>query len=567
MRSIVRLLSAAAAVVLLALWAPPAGAAEALFPAVPPATQVTREVSLAQAAQAGAVKLGAKGGFTGDDVSLELEGKRFPGPITVTVRAEFTAPEGKTPAELEALRDLIPNDSQQAEAELNRLPGNKTSSGDPVRFKLEWKWREPGEAPRPNFHQVTVVDPLKDLPEPDKDFRSSTAGLGVPNAEGNEVEATFTAATLGKPNIMGHEMLHLAGLDDRYTDVYRYKGASYPLPEKGMAPTALKEYLAKHKPPLPPPPAGKVDSKNIKGTSPCDIMGTGGHKKCRKISQKDLDWFGTQAGTLVTVEPGQTLLNKDESVQNLGVGFKTIVFARPGQTTVANGVSAYCLDHDRLMPIEGLLDVGPMTSELPGYEGLAKLLAYNAATAQASLDETPIGMQAAIWNQTDGAPPTPASADEARAILASAGVGENTTGVDLPRLANPNAGSPTTGVVSASGEVLPATSAGAIETSVGVRLDAVQLQPRRFHARHKAFADLVIAANGDVIRLALEVQRKVGKRWKSTKTLSTRLFEPGTTVVPLGLGRLAVGKYRLVVSVSGPLGEPVTRTVGFTAGK
>jgi hypothetical protein len=391
----------------------------------------------------------------------------------------------------------------------------------------------------------------------------------VPNVFGNEVGAKFTAAGMGRPETMAHEMLHLAGIDDHYVDVYSYKGRDYPLPATGMEPTPLKEYLAAHKPPLPAPPAGDVHSKNMKGYPACDIMGTGANLKCRKLSRKDLDWFDSQAGTLVNVEPGETLLNKNGDDQNLGVGFRTTVFAAPGQTTVANGISAYCIDHDHGEPQDSLFDVGPKASEMPGYEGLAKLLTYSAETAQPSLDDAPYAMQAAIWNQTDGTPllAMTETGDQARAFLGSAGVGENTTGADLPRIEDPNAGSPSTGAVSASGEVLPSTLVAEIEEPAIVRLDAAQLYPKRFGAGQKAFGDLVVAANGNVDHLDITVQHKVGKHWKATKKLPTRKFEPGTTTVQVPLGRLAVGKYRLLVSVGGPVGEPEGRTVGFSAGK
>ena len=299
-----------------------------------------------------------------------------------------------------------------------------------------------------------------------------------------------------------------------------------------MAPTPLKEYLKAHKPPLPTPPAGDVRSKNMKGYSPCDIMGTGAGKKCRKISPKDLDWFDSQAGTLVKAEPGETLLNKKDSDQNFGIGFETIVFAAPGSTTVANGISAYCLDHDRGIPFEGLFDVGPKASEMPGYEGVAKLLAYNFSNAQPSLDDSPAAMQAAIWNQTDGTPLVAiGGAEEVQALLTGAGVSENTAGTDLPAIANPNAGSPNTGAVSASGEVLPNSLVAEIEEPAIVRLDAAQLYPNRFSAGKKAFGDLVVAANGNVEHLDLTIQRKVGKAWKQAKKLPTRDFDPGTTTV------------------------------------
>jgi hypothetical protein len=177
-------------------------------------------------------------------------------------------------------------------------------------------------------------------------------------------------------------------------------------------------------------------------------------------------------------------------------------------------------------------------------------------------------MQAAIWNQTDGTPPAAIGGpEEVRALMSAAGVSENTAGTDLPAIANPNGGSPNTGAVSASGDVLPNSLVAAVEEPAIVRLDAAQLYTKRFQAGKKAFGDLVVAANGNVDHLDLTVERKVGKRWKATKKLPTRKFEAGTTALQVPLGRLAVGKYRLVVSVGGPVGEPEGRTVGFSAGK
>ena len=465
-----------------AVAAPPA-----LFPATPPALQVAREVSLTEAAQAGAAKLGAKGGYFGDDVSLELEGKEFKGPITVTVRVEFTAPQGKTPAELEALRELIPYDQQRAEAELNRLP-NKTSKGEPVKFKLDWQWAEPDHPPSPNFDHVTIVNPLKDLPEPDKDFRSETEGLGVPNVSGDEIGAKFTATGMGMPQAMAHEMLHLAGIDDHYVDVYTYKGVDYPLPATGMEPTPLKEYLAAHKPPLPAPPAGDVRAKNMKGYPTCDIMGIGANLQCRKISRKDLDWFASQAGTLVHVKPGETLLNKSDSQQNFGVGFETIVFAAPGSTTVANGVSAYCTrprprDPDR-KPLRrrperertaGLRRGGEAARLQRGLRA-ARPRRRAAGDAVARSGTRPTAREVRPSDESQAPPGKRRQSPRTRPKPTSAASATRTRARRAPAPSR------------RAGEVLPTTLVGEVEEPEIVRLDAAQLFPKRFQAGKKPSA-------------------------------------------------------------------------------
>jgi hypothetical protein len=98
----------------------------------------------------------------------------------------------------------------------------------------------------------------------------------------------------------------------------------------------------------------------------------------------------------VLANPGDLLLNKNSSNQNYGVGFRTTVFAAPGSTTVARGVSVYCIDHSL------------------------------SGGMQQNLDDTPIGMLAAVWNLTDGSPlATSGTAAESRALMAQAGVAED----------------------------------------------------------------------------------------------------------------------------------------------
>ena len=163
-------------------------------------------------------------------------------------------------------------------------------------------------------------------------------------------------------------------------------------------------------------------------------MGSWATCDCRRISRRDLDWFESQAGVQVIAHPGDLLLNKDQSKQNMGVGFQTTVFAAPGSTTVANDIAAYCIYYDRFFPLAESFDVGPSGAELPGYDGVVKLLQLNAAL-QPSLDETITGMQAAIWNLTDGSPlDTSGTAEESLALLAQAQVAEDSVPRGLPGL-------------------------------------------------------------------------------------------------------------------------------------
>lgn len=293
-------------------------------------------------------------------------------------------------------------------------------------------------------------------------------------------------------------------------------------------------------------------------------MGPGFESACRKISRRDLDWLDQQAGVQVIAQPGDLLLNKKPDRQNLGVGFRTTVFASPGSTTVANGIAVYCIDHDKSFPLDEGFDVGPAGGELPGYEGIVKLLQLNA-TLQPGLNDTVDGMQAAIWNLTDASPlATSGTADASRALLAQAGVAEDSVPGGLPPIADPNADAIETGTVGASGEVMPTTPAVAIEPPPPVRVDTAQLFPAQLRAGRGLRGDLLVGANGDVKQLDVRIERGTGRRWTRVRSLARRPLEAGLTPVTLSLGTLRAGRYRLVVSVSGSLGTPAVARAAFT---
>ena len=275
----------------------------AYFPNTRAPVQIAREVNLQRAAQAGVVKLESKGGGEGDAVSLELTGKQIPGDVTVTVRAEFTVPDRLDEENRAAVRDGLAEIAAKTEAELNRI-AYKSSGGDTIRFKVQYQYRDPNTPPDLGYHQVRLVNPTRDLAEPDPDYRSNVEGLGKPNVSEEAFDATFTFGDLASPSSLAHESLHLIGLDDRYSDFYRAGGQDYPLPRTGMSPADVRSWARAHKPRLAAPPSGKVIQKNLKGVDRCDVMGTGFESACRRITQRDLDWLASQAGLQVTAEPG-----------------------------------------------------------------------------------------------------------------------------------------------------------------------------------------------------------------------------------------------------------------------
>ena len=470
------------ALTLCAALAPSAYGAEANFPApTPPATEITRDFTLKEAAQRGLVELTGKGGGgEGDLVSLTLTHKQVRGAVNVTVHVEFTVPERLTLEDRDKIVSVLPEFRRNAESELNR--GYKTPRGDPINFNLDFKFRAPDAEPRANHHQVLIVNPYQDLDEPNPKFRSHLTSLPVPNQSGSISDGEFRTETFFQSNVMAHEMLHLVGLDDRYWDYYRVRGKDYPLPSRAMAPSKLAAFARRNK--LPAPPAGRVINKDRPGTSGCDFMGRGELRDCRRISKRDLKWIDSRAAVRVVAEPGDLLLNKDAAKQNFGVAFRSRVTALPGGTTTAEGVSVVCIDKSRLFPLDEGFDVLGPARELPGYGPLAALLELSGRI-QPSLDETPPGMLAAVWNVTDAAPlQFSGTAEQSQALLTQAGIAPDSV-PDAPALPNPNAGSPDTAAVTQTG-VEPTQPSKDSKPVPPVTVNAVQLYPSRVAAGRRA---------------------------------------------------------------------------------
>lgn len=534
--------------------APVASAADAFFPGnVPPPTQISRDLTLSQAAQAGVIDLDAKGGPEGDAVSLTLKHKKISGPINVTVRAEFTVAPRITPDNRQRIAESLQQIARATEAAMN-APGYKTQSGDPLTVRLIWTFRDPEAAPNPSYHQVQIINPAFDLEEADPDYRAQLEGLPTPNRTGEDavINAKFPVSDVN-PKVLSHEMFHFAGLDDRYIDVYRVPGKpDLPLPERAMPPSQLAAYVKSHG--RPGPPAGSVRSADTPGTGRCDIMGSGEHRACRRLSKRALKWFETQAAIQVTANPGDILANKETDRQNFGVASTTTVLTTPGSSTTANGVAVYCLDKGRFIPFQSRFDVLGPGRDVPGYAPAAALLEL-ASRLQPTLNETVDGMQAALWNITDAAPlDTSGTAEQSRALLSQAGVPEDAVPGGLPDFVNPNAGSADTGAVTPAGEVVP-TAQAPVTTVVPPTVAFAQLYPKRVPAGRRPTSTLMLSTTGDGTRVKVSLQRKVGRRWKAVRSLSDRPVISGTRLIPLRLGRVSAGSYRVVVTVT-PLVGP-----------
>jgi hypothetical protein len=349
-------------------------------------------------------------------------------------------------------------------------------------------------------------------------------------------------------------MLHFSGLDDSYVDVYAVGGKRYPLPRTGMDdddPAGFRKYLKDHKPPLPPPPAGRVTSQDKPGVGPCDAMGGGAYRDCARLAKKDLEWLAGRAGVEVTAEPGDLLLNESGDNQNFGVGFRSIVFAPPGGTTTADGVSVYCIDAHEHAPAAGdVFDVLGPASERPepGMAQLAALLALNGRL-QEDVAAPVSSMQLAVWAVSDGTPlDFGFDPDAVAALLTQAGLAPEPV-AGFPRLADPGAGVAGTGGVTTT-EALPALPVSAVPARPN-RL-VLGLYPARAARRTGMRLDVHVVVTGPGGRLAVALQRRAGRRWRTVPRVGRVVTgATGGQVVQLRLPPLARGRYRVRAALNG----------------
>ncbi len=144
-------------------------------------------------------------------------------------------------------------------------------------------------------------------------------------------------------------------------------------------------------------------------------------------------------GLLVTVSPGDVLVNRDEGEQDLAVTRGRRIYVPPGQTVELGGLYTVCVEHDHAAPGTGRrFDVTENLRQAPGAIGSAAALqTLIGAAAGRGVREDPTGLQLAVWAITDAGYADP----DALALLTAAGLDPAALPTDFPDLLNPNAGS------------------------------------------------------------------------------------------------------------------------------
>ncbi len=475
-------------------------------------TTISKRVSLTEAAGLGAVKLTSKGGYNRDAVAVDATWKPANVPVTVQIDVEFsTFPGGPTAAEVEASVE-------------GALPPRVAADGTTVKFDVVARERAPGALPSPCFHQAQLT--------PDSDFRGEAgAGGSDPLTMPQSGEWPSGRGKVGDRQIWTHEALHLVGLEDQYVQVFRIGSKDYPIPDSiDIADPKQVEAWAKKK--------GIDYSKGKAGTKPKpghekDIMGEVSGKE--KLTQFDVNRFALIGKNRLTIEakPGDILLNKDGSAQNLAVGAPFELTVSPGKPGHADGLVAYCIDLHHHVPSEGQgFDVLGSAGAQPeaAMQYLQRVLEVAARLQPAALTET-AGAQDAIWRISDDT-----TLEDGAAIYAMAGVPDQT--FDAPHYVNPNAASPQTSAVTPTGVLPPAPPVP--------YLSGLKARPSTLPAGKRRVVIVTVKLQAARDKVAFELQRRQGREWRRVKKLGSTKLKPGKDKVRLTIPPQRPGAVRIV---------------------
>lgn len=477
-------------------------------------TTISRRLPLDKAAELGIVTLTAKGGYAGDAVAVDAKWKPTDAPVTVQVDIEFSSyPGGPTASQVEASIE-------------SRLPPRTAIDGTEVKFDIVARGRAPGASPSPCFHQVELLHDSKyrgDAGEADQNPLTTPQAGRWPTGRGK----------VGDRQVWTHEALHFAGLGDRYASFFKVGKKLYPIPDdidledkKALAEWAKSQGLDIN--------AGKAGTKALPGHEQ-DIMGEI-FKGTEKLQQIDVDTFAVIGADELTIEgkPGDLLLNKEATAQNLMVGAPFELTVKPGKDGHADGLVAYCIDLGRHSPAEGqgydvLGSAGAQPQESMHY---LQRLADVAAALQTEPLDVPAGAQDAIWRVTDESPPF----ESGEAVLALAGIPDIT--FDAPHFSNPNAGSPATAAVSTTGVLPPPAPTPYVK--------ALRARPAKLLAGRARVVKVKVILRGRADRVRFELQRRKRGQWRRLKRFGRRKLRPGKTGLHLSLPPLRRGAFRLV---------------------
>jgi len=396
-----------------------------------PGTTVACHVSLRDAVAQGLVQLEAKGDFWGDQVSINA--KNSP-PVKctnlqITLNLEFYGPNA-TPANVARIKHAI-------ESKWN---GQTTSDGRKVSMHVNTRRKQSATLPpgTPGFHQIELVGKLA------ISYVSGDPKVNIGTGGGKW-------ATIGSSldEIYAHEAGHLMGLPDRYDDYRKQPNGTWRREADGKALTSeeLAKILAPPGQPIDPTKRWLDRRSNMRVASPHpghanDLMAT----LSGKVRQSDIDALVAQAGLVIDVHPGETLVNRRNNAQNFMITRGTGILVPDGGAIRLDGLYAACIDLDKDIPeTGGDFDLGPPLHTWAGIEAAPELLSLLQYIDENDLFcEDDFIAQQAIWRITDNAD---IGNDVIQNFLQTAGINLGNALIDFPHLTNPDSTDTTTAVL------------------------------------------------------------------------------------------------------------------------
>jgi hypothetical protein len=297
--------------------------------------------------------------------------------------------------------------------------GVTTDDGQRLDFTFDVTERAWSAAPRKCFHEVIM--------HPKADIVGEMADLGPKQLTGDwEAQEEWT---------WKHEMGHILGIDDHYKTFFVFHKGKHPdieLPNNKPTPEDIRKAIG----PRFSMRDGQQQAKSV-GTTRDDFMGAtrGGH--LRKV---DARMIAKTSELVVHAVPGEILLNRDDSAQNLVVGAPFDLPIPTNGFAHVDGMVAYCIDFHRRPPYDNPVEMDLLgrAGDLgdPAMSALQRVVDVIAAREPGPLQDTP-GANDAIWRVTDDEP-VPDEDPAAQSILDAAGIPADGT-FNAPHFTDPAA--------------------------------------------------------------------------------------------------------------------------------